>query len=106
MSWLVIERGNWVSQYGSCNCQEAVKEVKKVLATKMLAGRDEGLEDMRCRERTMQKPAPKLRSQGACWKTGGWLGQEALSRTCGLDLREGSLDVGDLDEEEKMEARF
>ena len=91
MSWLVIDRGNWASQYDSCNCQKAVKEVKKVLVTTMLAGRDEDLEN-----RTMQKPAPKLRSQGTSWKTGGWLGQEeALSRTCGLDLREGSLYVGE-----------
>lgn len=96
MSWLPIDRGNWVSQYGSCNCQEAVKEAKKVLVMTMLAGRDEGLEGMRCQEKTMQKSAPKLRSQGACWKMGGWLGQEeALSCTCGLDLREGSLDVGE-----------
>jgi hypothetical protein len=84
--------GSWVSQYGCCNCQKAVKEAKKVLMTAMPAGRDEGLENMKA----MQKPAPKLRSKGACWKTGGWLGQEeALSRTCGLDLREGSRDVGE-----------
>ena len=67
-----------------------------MLVTTMLAGRDEGLENMRCQERTMQKPAPKLRSQRACCKTRGWLGQEeVLSRTCGLDLREDSLDVGE-----------
>jgi hypothetical protein len=48
MSWLVIDRDNWVSQYRSCNRQEAVKEAKKVLVTTMLAGRDEGLENMKC----------------------------------------------------------